>query len=368
MHLMRNSTLAATAAASVLVLTSCGAGEGDGIGDAEALSGVELHLPDEGDPEVILHSAIETEEPGSRILSAGDGDQVDEEAILEFRMAAVDPSDGTMLEQNFSEPSPNIFWLPTINETGMAVDEFFYEALTEDGVTIGTELAVYHPGDPEAGYGEQLMVLQLEDQYPPYADGDVQDQSGDLPEIENEIGERPELVDHDTDSEAPSELSTEVLIEGDGAEIAEDDHLVVHYRGWRWEDGEEFDGSWSDDGELSVPASFSLQAVIPGWTEGIAGHHVGDRLLLVIPPDLAYGETEDEDEGVTADGGPGGALIFVVDLVQAVSAEDIPEPEGQPEQMPEDMDLDEEELEELLEQMEQEQAEGEEQPENEEDE
>lgn len=358
---MRTSTFTATVAASALVLTACGSGEGDGIGNTDALSSVEFHSPSEGEREVILHSPIESEEPASRLLSAGDGEQVEDDAIMEFRIMAVDPSDGTVLDDTFDDPDPSIFWLPSILESGLDIDEFFYDALTTEGVTEGSQLAVFHPGNPEQGFGEQLVVLEVENQYPAYAQGEAQEQSGDLPEIDSQAGERPELVDHDSSQDAPDELSSEVLIAGEGEEVAEDDTVVFQYRGWRWEDGEEFDTTWDEEGDGGRPVSFPLQNVIEGWTEGISGHREGDRILLVVPADMAYGDTVDEEEGTSEGGRPGGTLIFVVDIVQSFS------PAALAGQQPAEpgAEISEEELEELLEGLEQEEADGE-QPEDDE--
>lgn len=344
---MRTKTLALSAAAALL-LTACG--DADGLGNSDALSDVELHIRDDDQPEVILHSPVDSDEGASRVLSAGDGDQVADDNIVEFRQVAASPESGDVLGHNFGDSIPQMAWMPSIQETGQDIDEFFYDALTAEGVTIGSDVAIYYPAAEDGLHDQQLAIFRLVDQYPVHADGEVQEQSGDLPEVTNEIGEAPELVDHDGEAEAPEELATEVLIAGDGAEISEEDHLYVQYRGWQWDNGEEFDGSWPEDGEAGVPADFPLQGVIEGWTEGISGHHVGDRLLLVIPPEQAYGEAEDE-EGLTEGGQPGGHLIFVVDVVQAISPEDIPE--QQPQQQPMPDDISEEELQELLEQMEQ---------------
>ncbi|WP_300343244.1 FKBP-type peptidyl-prolyl cis-trans isomerase [Nesterenkonia sp.] len=346
---MRTTRLAAPAAA-LLLLTACGGTDEGNLGDSEALDDVELHIRDDGEPEVILHSPVDAQEGSSRLLSGGDGEEISQDSILEFRMAMADPEDGTVLQQNFTETLPAMVWMPTFQQTGQPLDEFYYEVLTAEGVTIGSELAVYYPAAEDGTHEAQLTVMELTDQYPAYADGETQEQSGELPQVENEVGQEPQLVDHDGEAEPPSEVSTEVLVEGSGEEIADDDYLFVQYSGWRWEDGEEFDSSWDEEGEPGEPLSFSLDGgVIEGWTEGIAGHHVGDRLLLVLPEDSAYGPAE--EDGMTAEGRPGGALIFVVDIVKAISAEDLPEPEPAQQPMPED--ISEEELEELMEQMEQ---------------
>jgi FKBP-type peptidyl-prolyl cis-trans isomerase len=60
--------------------------------------------------------------------------------------------------------------------------------------------------------------------------------------------------------------------------------VEVHYTGWLV-DGSKFDSS-RDRGD---PATFPLNRVIKGWTEGVGSMNIGTRRLLVIPADLAYG-------------------------------------------------------------------------------
>ena len=114
------------------------------------------------------------------------------------------------------------------------------------------------------------------------------------------------------DGEPPTELETEDIVVGDGAEAAVDDTVSVQYVGVNYSDGSEFDASW-DTGE---PFEFRLGSgsVIPGWDEGIPGMKVGGRRELVIPPDLAYGP-----QGQPPDIGPNETLIFVVDLLDVTS-------------------------------------------------
>ena len=81
--------------------------------------------------------------------------------------------------------------------------------------------------------------------------------------------------------------------------------VVAHYVGVDAQ-GNQFDSSWRN----GDPAKFSLDQVIPGWSEGLVGMKVGGRRTLVIPADKAYGNTP-------VAGRPAGTLIFVVDLVGA---------------------------------------------------
>ena len=59
--------------------------------------------------------------------------------------------------------------------------------------------------------------------------------------------------------------------------------MTVHYRGTLI-NGNEFDSSY----ERNQPASFRLDQVIPGWTEGMQLVGEGGRIELYIPYKLAY--------------------------------------------------------------------------------
>jgi peptidylprolyl isomerase len=119
----------------------------------------------------------------------------------------------------------------------------------------------------------------------------------------------PQTKPEVTAPDAPAtELVSEDVVEGDGAAAKSGDELEVEYVGIAQSTGEEFDSSW----ERQEPFTFELGAgnVIPGWDEGLVGMKEGGRRLLVIPGDLAYGET-----GQPPDIGPDETLVFAVDLV-----------------------------------------------------
>ncbi|GAB1265582.1 FKBP-type peptidyl-prolyl cis-trans isomerase [Aurantivibrio infirmus] len=98
---------------------------------------------------------------------------------------------------------------------------------------------------------------------------------------------------------------------GEGAKPSADATVTVHYRG-RLIDGTEFDSSYS----RNQPASFPLQGVIAGWTEGLQLMSEGSTYELYVPAELAYGE-----RGSPPTIGPNSTLIFEVELLQAAAAE-----------------------------------------------
>ncbi len=105
--------------------------------------------------------------------------------------------------------------------------------------------------------------------------------------------------------ETPSGLQYMILTEGDGPSPSATDQVTVHYEG-KLLDGTVFDSSY----ERGEPATFALNGVIAGWTEGLQLMAVGSKFRFFIPAHLAYGE-----QGSGPDIGPNATLIFDVELL-----------------------------------------------------
>jgi len=111
-----------------------------------------------------------------------------------------------------------------------------------------------------------------------------------------------------------SGLQYRVIEAGDGESPDADDRVTVHYRG-KLINGVEFDSSYS----RGEPATFGLNQVIPGWTEGVQLMREGATYELVVPSDLAYGE-----QGRPGPIGPNATLIFEIELLEVS-----PQPAGE---------------------------------------
>ena len=94
--------------------------------------------------------------------------------------------------------------------------------------------------------------------------------------------------------------------EGTGAQPTAEDEVTVHYTG-KLLNGQVFDSS-VNRGE---PATFPLNRVIPGWTEGVQLMKEGAKYTFFIPSDLAYGP-----QGVPGAIPPHSTLIFDVELIK----------------------------------------------------
>ena len=94
--------------------------------------------------------------------------------------------------------------------------------------------------------------------------------------------------------------------EGDGKKPSATDQVVCHYEGTLI-DGTVFDSSY----QRNQPATFGLNQVIPGWTEGVQLMQEGAKYRFFIPYKLAYGE-----RGAGAQIPPFATLVFDVELIE----------------------------------------------------
>lgn len=103
-----------------------------------------------------------------------------------------------------------------------------------------------------------------------------------------------------------TELLTIDLMEGTGEIAPEDVTITAHYTGALCSDGTIFESSHDSRG----PATFGLNEVIKGWTQGVPGMRVGGTRRLVIPAELAYGRRR-----MSSKIGPNSDLVFDIELV-----------------------------------------------------
>lgn len=142
------------------------------------------------------------------------------------------------------------------------------------------------------------------------------DYDGVIPDVEGEYAKSATILPADG-SEPTDTVVAHTIKAGDGPEVTVNDFVSAHYVGALW-NGEVFDSSFArSPGENPTPAVFSLQQVIQGWTYGLEGQHVGDRVELIIPATWGYGDQAQGDK-IPANS----TLVFVVDIVDTVNPTD----------------------------------------------
>jgi FKBP-type peptidyl-prolyl cis-trans isomerase len=138
----------------------------------------------------------------------------------------------------------------------------------------------------------------------------VEDNSSNNAALDQSAENQQTLAGTQLEGFTPVEEVTELEIidvqEGDGREVQASDSVTVDYTGAVAATGIIFQSS-KDFGE---PVSFSLDGVIEGWTKGVPGMKEGGTRRLVIPAELAYGDSPPQGSGIPE----GAALVFDITL------------------------------------------------------
>ena len=238
---------------------------------------------------------IEDGDRGRKLLIVReDGDRVCSQGI------AISVKDGSELASTWEKNTPDCSTVVTSDTSQMT--ENYYKIFKS--LKLNSTVA-FGVNDSNSSGTSYLMVLTLVSKSKDKATGEkVADIPADLPKVTLAKDGKPSI---DMNGYKGSDsLISQDLIKGKGAVVKDTQSVVAHYTGWLL-DGTQFDSSW-DRGQSSA---FSLDSVIKGWKQGLAGHTVGSQVLLVVPPSLGYGNKDQEKIPANS------TLVFVVDILAA---------------------------------------------------
>ena len=111
----------------------------------------------------------------------------------------------------------------------------------------------------------------------------------------------------------PKKLVSAYVLEGDGPAVKKDQTVLVQMAGVVWKGGKKFESTYARKSlnQFSLP---QMEQVLKGVTQGLTGKKVGSRVLLVVPPDLGYGDTPPAGDVIKK----GSTLVFSVDILAAM--------------------------------------------------
>ncbi|MBJ6638001.1 FKBP-type peptidyl-prolyl cis-trans isomerase [Streptomyces sp. DHE7-1] len=128
----------------------------------------------------------------------------------------------------------------------------------------------------------------------------------------NTDGKAPEIKPA-KQSTPPKELASVYVLEGDGPEVKANQAVLCQFKGVVWGTDKAFQQTY-DSGRLSQFSLEQMQQVVKGLSQGLTGKKVGSRVLIVVPPDLGYGDTPPSGSGIKK----GATLVFSVDILAAM--------------------------------------------------
>ena len=293
-----------TALALCLGLSACG-GRSDGGGHSgDTMQGVSAKGKLGSKPDISFKTPFKVKNQTHQVIQEGDGEVIRDGDRVCARSLALDAKTGKVINSTWDKSSPEC----SIVISRKSIPAFYD---TFKGLKVNSTVAV---GIEESGSGSSqatdsyIMALTFvsRSRNLTRAQGQkVTNLPSDLPKISLDDKGKPSL---DLNSYQPKGgLVVQPLIKGSGAKVGQHQSVSANYTGWLASDGKQFDSSW-DRGQAS---DFSLDQVIKGWQQGLAGQTVGSQVLLVIPPDLGYGNQKQQSIPANS------TLIFVVDILAA---------------------------------------------------
>ncbi|MGY3200670.1 FKBP-type peptidyl-prolyl cis-trans isomerase [Streptomyces sp. TE5632] len=330
---MRRRSLLIAVPAGLVTLAACGDGESDSSEASESASPsapdasaapspkiVDGPLPaiTEGvkfgeKPTIAKGSGEPSKDLAVKTVIAGGGRTIAENDFVVAHYLGQVWSTAKVFDNSYDRKSPLAIQLAQ----GSIIDGWRY-ALAGRKAGSRVEMAV----PPTWGYGTQgneqggikgtdtlVFVVDVQDAFNAKSSAKgtevAQDDTG-LPKVgTNTDGKAPAI--EVPDAAAPEKLVSSYVLEGDGPKVGAEDSVLVQYKGVLWDGGKEFDSTYSRE-QLT---SFSLQQVVKGWAQGLTGKKVGSRVLIVIPPELGYGDNPPQGSDIKKDS----TLVFSVDIL-----------------------------------------------------
>ncbi|MCS0601945.1 FKBP-type peptidyl-prolyl cis-trans isomerase [Streptomyces sp. LP11] len=254
-----------------------------------------------------------------KTLIAGSGRPVAENEFIQADYLGQIWDTGKVFDNSYDRGRPLLMQLAQ----GTIIDGWRYALL---GKKTGSRIEIAVP--PQYGYGKSgesqagikgtdtlVFVIDLIDSFnssssakgKAVAQGDAA-----LPKVAtNTDGKVPKVTV--PKSAPPKKLVSEYVLEGDGAQVKSDQTVLCQFQGLVWDSGKTFQQTYGS-GRLSQFSIEQMQQAVKGLAQGLTGKKVGSRVLVVVPPELGYGDNPPSGGVIKK----GSTLVFTVDILAAM--------------------------------------------------
>ncbi|MFJ8601300.1 FKBP-type peptidyl-prolyl cis-trans isomerase [Streptomyces shenzhenensis] len=332
----RRSLLLAAVPAGLVTLAGCGDGKSDSskASASPSASGASASPPKIVDgpvpaitagakfgekPTVAKGSGEPSKDLAVKTVLAGGGRTVAENDFVQAHYLGQIWSSGKVFDNSYDRKSPLVLQLAE----GSVIDGWRY-ALT--GKKAGSRIVMAVP--PTWGYGSSgnaqagiegtdtlvfvVDVLNTFNSKSSAQGKEVPQTDAALPKIGTNTDGKAPSIDIPK-SAAPGKLVSNYVLESDGAEVKAEQTVLCQFQGVVWDGGKTFEQTYGS-GRLSQFSLEQMKQVVKGLSEGLTGKKVGSRVLVVVPPDLAYGDTPPSGDVIKK----GSTLVFAVDILAAM--------------------------------------------------
>jgi FKBP-type peptidyl-prolyl cis-trans isomerase len=254
-----------------------------------------------------------------QVLTEGTGPVVDKNNMATFNYEGVSWSSRRVFDSSF-DAGRTPFTVPDLNS---GLIQGWLEAMP--GKKVGSRLLMTIP--PAKGYGPDgsppkikgdetlVFVVDLVDTVgkEEAAQGTaVNVTNPDLPKVQTD-GAKVTGVTFPAGKAAPTELVKQPLIEGTGAAVTATDTVTLQLVQYVWGGDKTLGSSWGGSGPSQVTLANGSTNTMKSLAEGLTGVKVGSRVMLIIPPDKAFGAEGNAQAGVPANA----TLVLVLDVLRA---------------------------------------------------
>lgn len=230
-------------------------------------------------PVVTMGQPVTVNLAKAKVLETGTGREITKDSPI---LLAITSFDGKTGENLSADGRPDLV-------VGSADQATLNDALLDIvvGLHEGSRVLVAHPlassqGEAAKASDQDTELLVIDILYS-IANGseDTGESSGVLSVKMTDEGP---VIEHGSD--VPTDVTTQILIKGEGQQVTSSDQIVVQYAAVGWNDGVVRASTW----QTGKPEVVSMLTAMTGLKQTLVDQRVGSRLAISIPPDLANGD------------------------------------------------------------------------------
>ena len=298
------TTRVAVFAAVSLAMLGCAPAKSDLPPEPTPVS-TEIAISGTGDevPTFDFETPFPVVEPRAEVLWRADGDRIEDGQPILVRLVAADGKTGDIVRNDFDSVPAVLRMDPK------QIGSQMFEVLS--GLTFGSRVML-------VSTDEDTSQITVADVFASCATGTDNAPEAQMPTVTYGAAHEPN-IEIAPDLEAPQALQVQQLKIGRGPQVDPGSTVVLQFVGVAWSTGKVFDTTWGPE-SLPVAVTVGEDYLIQGLDENLVGVPVGSQIMVVVPPDLGFGPTENELAEET--------LVYVVDIL-AASAGPSTEPSGE---------------------------------------